>query len=90
MGSSPTRGSSFFLGKVTALGALCCFALFVCLFDLSCFFLSSISYLIKTCTRTSFSVKHAIKIIVVTEHENIVLLYSGVVIAHLFFKTTAV
>ena len=31
MGSSPTRGSSFFLGKVTALGVLCCFALFVCL-----------------------------------------------------------
>ena len=27
MGSSPTRGSSFFLGKVTALGVLCCFAL---------------------------------------------------------------
>ena len=25
--SSPTRGSSFFLGKVTALGVLCCFAL---------------------------------------------------------------
>ena len=25
---SPTRGSSFFLGKVTALGVLCCFALF--------------------------------------------------------------
>ena len=31
MGSSPTRGSSFFLGKVTALGVLCCFALFICL-----------------------------------------------------------
>ena len=29
VGSSPTRGSSFFLGKVTALGVLCCFALFV-------------------------------------------------------------
>ena len=25
--SSPTRGSSFFLGEVTALGVLCCFAL---------------------------------------------------------------
>ena len=27
VGLSPTRGSSFFLGKVTALGVLCCFAL---------------------------------------------------------------
>ena len=27
VGSSPTRGSSFFLGKMTALGVLCCFAL---------------------------------------------------------------
>ena len=27
VGSSLTRGSSFFLGKVTALGVLCCFAL---------------------------------------------------------------
>ena len=27
--SSPTRGSSFFLGKVTSLGVLYCFALFV-------------------------------------------------------------
>ena len=27
VGSSPTRGSSFFFGKVTALGVLCCFAL---------------------------------------------------------------
>ena len=27
MGSSPTQGSSFFLGKVTALGVLCCFFL---------------------------------------------------------------
>ena len=47
VGSSPTRGSSFFLGKVTALSVLCCFALFVCLFDLACFFLSSFSSLIK-------------------------------------------
>ena len=39
MGSSPTRGSSFFLGKVTALGVLCCFALFVCLTLLASFFL---------------------------------------------------
>ena len=31
MGSSPTRGSSFFLGEVTALGVLCYFALFLCL-----------------------------------------------------------
>ena len=42
VGSSPTRGSSFFLGKVTALGVLCCFALFVCLFGLACYFLSSL------------------------------------------------
>ena len=27
VGSSPTRGSSFFLGKVTSMGVLCCFAL---------------------------------------------------------------
>ena len=39
--SSPTRGSSFFLGKVTALGVLCCFALFVCLTLLASFFLPS-------------------------------------------------
>ena len=32
VGSSPTQGSSFFFGKVTALGVLCCF---VCLFDLT-------------------------------------------------------
>ena len=41
VGSSPTRGSSFFLGKVTALGVLCCFALFVCLTLLASFFLPS-------------------------------------------------
>ena len=41
VGSSPTRGSSFFLGKVTALGVLCCFALFVCLILLASFFLPS-------------------------------------------------
>ena len=41
MGSSPTRGSSFFLGKVTALGVLCCFTLFVCLTLLASFFLPS-------------------------------------------------
>ena len=41
MGSSHTRGSSFFLGKVTALGVLCCFALFVCLTLLASFFLPS-------------------------------------------------
>ena len=42
MGSIPTRGSSFFLGKVTALGVLCCFALlFVCLTVLASFFLPS-------------------------------------------------
>ena len=31
VGSSPTRGSSFFSRKVTALGVLCCFAFVVCL-----------------------------------------------------------
>ena len=41
MGSSPTRGSSFFLGKVTVLGVLCYFALFVCLTLLASFFLPS-------------------------------------------------
>ena len=41
VGSSPTRGSSFFLGKVTALGMLCCFALFVCLTLLASFLLPS-------------------------------------------------
>ena len=37
-----------------ALGVLSCFALFVCLFDLACFFLSSFSSLIKlnTCIYT--------------------------------------
>ena len=54
MGSSPTRGSSFFLGKVTALGVLCCFylvCLFICLTLLApCFLLPSFSSLIKTCT----------------------------------------
>ena len=38
---SPTRGSYFFLEKVTALGVLCCFALFVCLTLLASFFLPS-------------------------------------------------
>ena len=33
--------SSFFLGKVTALGVLCYFALLVCLTLLACFFLPS-------------------------------------------------
>ena len=41
MGSSSNRGSSFFLGKVTALGVLCCFALFVCLTLLASFLLPS-------------------------------------------------
>ena len=27
VGFNPTRGSSFFFGKVTALGVLCCFAM---------------------------------------------------------------
>ena len=38
---SPNRGSSFFLGEVTALGVLCCFALFVCLTLLASLFLPS-------------------------------------------------
>ena len=46
-----------FLGKVTALGVLHCFAL---LFDVACFFLLSFSFLIKTCinayTCTCFNV----------------------------------
>ena len=41
MGSSPTRGNSFFLGKVTALGVLCYFSLFVCLTLLASFFIPS-------------------------------------------------
>ena len=42
VGSSPTRGSRFFLGKVTALGVSCCFALIVvCLNLLASFFLPS-------------------------------------------------
>ena len=36
------------------LGVLCCFALFVCLFDPACFFLSSFSSLIKTCKYVDF------------------------------------
>ena len=35
------HGSSFFLGKVTSLGVLCCFALFVCLSLIASFFLPS-------------------------------------------------
>ena len=48
-GLSPTRGSSFFLGKMTALGVLCCFAL---LFIKPCLLLSSffLIYHFKTCT----------------------------------------
>ena len=49
--SNPTRGSSFFFGKVTGLG-VCCVALPCCLFDLAYFFLPSFSSLIKTCTCT--------------------------------------
>ena len=44
---------AFFLGKVTALGVLCCFALFVCLTLLASFFLPShLSF--KTCTIISY------------------------------------
>ena len=35
----PPEAAHFFLGKVTALGVLCCFALFVCLTLLASFFL---------------------------------------------------
>ena len=44
-----TRGSSFLLGKVTALGVLCCFALFVCLTLLASFFLPSHLSFAYTC-----------------------------------------
>ena len=37
----PPEATIFFLGKVTALGVLCCFALFVCLTLLASFFLPS-------------------------------------------------
>ena len=37
----PPDAAHFFLGKVTALGVLCCFALFVCLTLLASFFLPS-------------------------------------------------
>ena len=37
----PPEADHFFLGKVTALGVLCCFALFVCLTVLATFFLPS-------------------------------------------------
>ena len=37
----PPEAAHFFLGKVTALGVLCCLALFVCLTLLASFFLPS-------------------------------------------------
>ena len=37
----PPEAANFFKGKVTALGVLCCFALFVCLTLLASFFLPS-------------------------------------------------
>ena len=37
----PPEAAQFFLGKMTALGVLCCFALFVCLTLLASFFLPS-------------------------------------------------
>ena len=37
----PPEAAHFFLGRVTALGVLCCFALFVCLTLLASFFLPS-------------------------------------------------
>ena len=45
---NPTRGSSIFPGKVTALGVLCCFALFVCLTLPASFFQLSFSIYILT------------------------------------------
>ena len=44
----PPKADHFFLGKVTALGVLCCFALFVCLTCLLLSFFLLISHL-KTC-----------------------------------------
>ena len=58
VGSSPTQGSSFFLGKVTALGVLCCFALFVCLTLLASFFLPShlsLKHVRTICVAASFA-----------------------------------
>ena len=49
VGSSPTRGSSFFSGKVTALGVLYCFALFVCLILLASFFIPSSYVCVYVC-----------------------------------------
>ena len=45
VGPSPTRGSSFFLGKVTTLGVLCCFASFVCLTLLLSLYILLIMYI---------------------------------------------
>ena len=63
VGSSPTRGSSFFLGKVTALSVLCCFALFVCLTLLASFFLPSHlsfknTYMLYICSSTLLYIVH--------------------------------
>ena len=44
----PPEAAHFFLGKVTALGVLCCFALFICLTLLVSFFLPS-HLSLKTC-----------------------------------------
>ena len=41
VGSNPTRGSSFFFLKITALGVLCCSGFVVCLTLLASFFLPS-------------------------------------------------
>ena len=51
------QGSSFFLGKVTALGVRAVLLCLVCLFDLACFFLSSFSIIshLKTCTIMCFN-----------------------------------
>ena len=57
----PTRGSSFFLGKVTALGVLCCFALIVCLTLFASFFLPS-HLSLKTCTCTCTSVMYSVHV----------------------------
>ena len=54
-------GSSFFFGKVTALGVLCFFALFVCLILLASFFLPSHLSLKHVCTVYMYMYIHVCK-----------------------------
>ena len=51
------HGSSFFLGKVTTLGVLCCFALFVCLTLLASFFNMDVGYTVAMSVGRVCSVK---------------------------------